>query len=228
MEPTYQIGDFSITKIPELTLTDFAATKLLPNLDPKLLSSHPSWMDQRWFDAASGNVLLSVHTWLVRTPHHVILIDTDAGNEKPRPSMPMLDQLHEPFLERLRAAGVEADQVDYVLLTHLHADHVGWNTRIAGETWVPTFPNATYIFSKLEQEYSAGLAKDDEGVQIARAKAGLGEPVRTPVAGVYADSIAPILEAGLAKLINVDGVRCWTASSSIQPRGTVLTTLPLA
>jgi glyoxylase-like metal-dependent hydrolase (beta-lactamase superfamily II) len=119
--------------------------------------------------------------------------------------MPMLDHLHQPYLERLAAAGVEPGAIDYVLITHLHADHVGWNTRWLEERWVPTFPHATYVFSALEQKYCAGLTSGDGRVQAVLSEANLGTPVRTLVSGVYADSVAPIVESGLAKLIQIEG-----------------------
>jgi glyoxylase-like metal-dependent hydrolase (beta-lactamase superfamily II) len=201
----YRIGNTSVTKIPELTLSGFALTTLLPDLKTETLKQHPEWVDPQTIDPVSGNALLSVHTWLVKTPSQTILIDTGAGNEKQRPTMPVLHELHNPYLERLSAAGVEPDAVDYVLITHLHSDHVGWNTRPADGRWVPTFPNARYVFSELEQDYGAGLTNQDERAASALARANLGSPVRTPVAGVYADSIQPILDAGLAKLIQIDG-----------------------
>jgi glyoxylase-like metal-dependent hydrolase (beta-lactamase superfamily II) len=201
----YRIGEATVTKIPELTLRGFAPGTLFPDLDRTLLSHHPDLVSPGFFDPETGNAILSVHTWLVRTPRHSILIDTGCGNDKSRPSMPMLDHLHEPYLDRLAAAGVESGAIDYVLITHLHADHVGWNTRWLEERWVPTFPHATYVFSALEQKYCAGLTAGDGRVQAVRSESNLGTSVRTPVPGVYADSVAPIVEAGLAKLINIEG-----------------------
>jgi glyoxylase-like metal-dependent hydrolase (beta-lactamase superfamily II) len=183
----------------------FVPTILFPDLDINVVKRHPDWAGPGWFDSANETITLSVHTWLVRTPSHTILIDTGAGNDKSRPLVPMLDHLHEPYLERLAAAGVEPDKIDYVLMTHLHADHVGWNTRWVEERWVPTFPRATYVFSGLEQKYCGGLANGDGRVQAARADANLGTPRRTPLPGVYADSVAPIVESGLAQLIKIEG-----------------------
>jgi glyoxylase-like metal-dependent hydrolase (beta-lactamase superfamily II) len=202
---TYRIGNTTVTKIPELTLTGFALTTLLPDLQIETLKEHPNWIDPVTLDPVTGNALLSVHTWLVKTPRHTILIDTGVGNDKQRPTIPVMHQLHNPYLERLAAAGVELDAVDYVLITHLHADHVGWNTRFVDGRWIPTFPNARYVFSELEQQYGRGLANQDVHAASALARARLGSPVRTPVAGVYADSVQPIIDAGLAQLIPIDG-----------------------
>lgn len=97
--------------------------------------------------------LESIHTWVVKTQRHTILIDTASGNNKERPLKPIFHHLQLPYLERLEAVGVMPDTVDYVLLTHLHVDHVGWNTRLVDGRWVPTFPNARYVFPKVEQDY---------------------------------------------------------------------------
>jgi glyoxylase-like metal-dependent hydrolase (beta-lactamase superfamily II) len=202
---SYQIGDAKITKITETILESFTPSALLPDHNPDVWAEHPEWITSGMFSKSKGNILLSLHSWLVETPRHIILIDTGAGNDKDRPTMPVLDHLQEPYLGRLANAGIRPEAVDYVLLTHLHADHVGWNTRRSNRSWVPTFPNATYVFSELEQIYCAGLMAHDERVERARSQAGMGTPVRTPVAGVYADSVVPVMEAGLAKLIKIDG-----------------------
>jgi len=81
-----------------------------------------------------------------------ILLDSCAGNHKERPWLPRFHQLEIPFLERLRCAGVPPDDIDIVLCTHLHADHVGWNARLENGRWVPTFPNARYLFSRIEND----------------------------------------------------------------------------
>ena len=162
--------------------------------------------DLRIYDPETGTVPLSVHSWVVQGGGRTILIDTGAGNDKLRPTMTMLDRLHTPYLERLVAAGVRPGDVDAVLLTHLHADHVGWNTRHEDGRWVPTFPNATVMCSGKEWRYLAALtAGDDTRAAAERAAAGLGDPTRTPVAGVFEDSLAPVEVAGRVRLIEMDG-----------------------
>jgi glyoxylase-like metal-dependent hydrolase (beta-lactamase superfamily II) len=202
---TYRVGDATVSKIPELLLTGFTPRALFPKIDDQVLANHPGWATSGTVDVKTGNLILSVHTWLVKTPNHTILIDTGIGNDKHRPTIPVMDHLNEPYLDRLAAAGVENPAaVDYVLITHLHADHVGWNTRWKDGQWVPTFPNARYVFSALEQSYCAGLTEVDKRVEEARAKAELGIPVRTPTAGVYEDSVEPVIEAGHAEPVQID------------------------
>ena len=103
---SYQIGDAKITKITETILESFTASALLPDHNPAVWAEHPEWITSGMFSKSQGNILLSLHSWLVETPRHTILIDTGAGNDKDRPSMPVLDHLQEPYLGRLANAGV--------------------------------------------------------------------------------------------------------------------------
>ena len=198
-------GRTLVDKVHELDLNGFALTQLLPAIDPQVAARHPEWIPPGTRDA-DGHALLSVHSWLVRHEGQVILIDTGAGNEKSRPGLDVLDELHGPYLDRLAAMGIRPEAVDYVLLTHLHADHVGWNTTLKGQAWVPTFPNATIICSGREWRYGAALAEgDDAEIQRVRDEAGLGIPIRIPAPGVFADSLRPLQAAGRLRLIEIDG-----------------------
>src|SRR5260370_15779594 len=99
-----------------------------------------------------------MHTWLVRSSGDTIRVDTGISIGKTLPALPQFHHLDLPYLDQLLAAGVQPEEVDFVLMTHLHLDHVGWNTRYEDERWVPTFPNAKYIFSPSEQRYDARLS----------------------------------------------------------------------
>ena len=205
-ESEYLLGATSVVKVPEMDLNDFTVTQLLPNINPKVLAMHPEWIDSRTYDEETGKVFLSVHTWVVRHEGKTLLIDTGAGNDKDRPNLKVLDHLHHPYLKRLESVGVVPEKVDYILLTHIHADHVGWNTRLEGKEWVPTFPNATVICSDVEWQYGAALASGDEAaVRSIRKTAGLGYPIRLPVGGVFNDSMQPIEAAGRLKRVAIDG-----------------------
>jgi glyoxylase-like metal-dependent hydrolase (beta-lactamase superfamily II) len=202
----YQVGNATVTKIPEVELAGFKLRTLLPDLTETDLEHLRSLDPTDVLVPADETAILSVHTWLVRTPKHTILVDTGIGNHKHRPTAPIFHQLQSSYLDRLSAAGVETSKVDYVLLTHIHADHVGWNTRLDQQAnWVPTFPNATYMFSAREQKYAEGLDTDPDRVAGVLADADLGDPVRRPLQGPYRDSVAPLVEAGRAYLIDVDG-----------------------
>ena len=200
------VGGMSVIKVHELDLNGFAATQLLPGLDPNVLARHPEWIDARTYDSQSGHVFMSVHTWVVRIEGKIILIDTGAGNDKDRPTLKVLDHLRTPYLDRLAAIGVQPENVDYVLLTHIHSDHVGWNTRLSGDQWVPTFPKATVICSDLEWRYGVALtAGDEEGITRVRTEAGFGPPTRIPVPGVFFDSMMPLEATGRVQRVAVDG-----------------------
>lgn len=199
---TYRIGDAAVTRIDEQTLNVFSRAALYPRSDPAALERHRTTLGPGAVDAETGILIQSIHSWLVRTPRHTILIDTATGNDKHRPDVAVFDRLNEPYLARLAEAGVQPGDVDYVLLTHLHADHVGWNTRLAADRWVPTFPNARYVFSKCEQVHNEALA---DGTIPEQPDPALGPMVRTPLTGVYDDSVRPVIAAGLADLIEIDG-----------------------
>jgi glyoxylase-like metal-dependent hydrolase (beta-lactamase superfamily II) len=200
----FTIGRATIQKIHEMDLRGFTMKQLLPAMDEHLPGQHPEWLPPGTTDG--DKALLSIHSWLVRHEGMTILIDTGAGNDKSRPQQKILDHLKNPFLERLAAEGVMPDMVDYVLHTHVHSDHVGWNTRLVDEQWKPTFPKAIHICSKLEWNYGAALADGDErGIAIARAEAGFGEPVRIPVSGTFDDSMRPLQQTGQIRLVEVNG-----------------------
>ncbi len=202
---TYRVGDAEIIKIPELALDGVEAAALYPESDPASVSQAIAGLGRGSADPQSGLLRQSIHSWLVRTPSSIVLIDTATGNDKDRPGAPLFDHLNEPYLERLAAAGVYPEQVDLVLLTHLHADHVGWNTRRERERWMPTFPNAHYVFSVRERAYGDALSAADGSDEAVLADAGLGWPARRPLSGVYEDSVRPVIAAGLAQEITVDG-----------------------
>jgi len=201
----YHVGNAIITRLPELALEGVDAHVLYPGSDPAVAKAEGRRCGPGSVDPRTGLLRQSVHAWLVRTPSQVILIDTATGNGKDRPGMPLFDHLNEPFLDRLRFAGARPEEVNTVLHTHLHVDHVGWNTRKVDGRWVPTFPNAQTIFSGRERAYSAALAAADGSEAAIRAEAGLGRMVREPACGVYEDSVLPVIEAGLAREVVIDG-----------------------
>lgn len=205
-ERPFRIGNTVITKVLDLPLNNFTVEQLLPGVQVETLIAESGGFDSRTYDPETGKVPLSVHSWVVRHDGKILLIDTGAGNDKNRPQLKVLDHLNNPYLERLQNIGVQPDQVDYILLTHIHADHVGWNTVQKDGQWKPTFPNATVICSDREWRYSAALAKeDDEAASAIRKEAGLGEVKRLPTPGVFSDSMAPIEAEGKLKHIVING-----------------------
>ena len=171
---THRVGDALVTRIPELLLRSFKTTDLIPGWKPGIADQHDGWMVPDCLDAAHEHVVISTHSWLVQTPRHTVIVDAAVGNGKTR-AMRAFDHLQEPWLDRLAAAGVEPEAVDHVLLTHLHSDHVGWNTCRVDGRWVPTFPNARYVMARLEQERLAGIMERD-GPDAQAGQASFVEP----------------------------------------------------
>lgn len=181
----WRVGEASVTRVAEVQGRYMRLGTLLPDLTEEAIARHRSWLEPVFHEPDTGKFTTSVHSFLVRTNRHTILIDTCCGGGKIRrtPDFHMRD---DGFLERLAEAGVQPADVDYVMCTHLHVDHVGWNTRLANGRWVPTFPNARYVFSRLELEFwqaRAAVEKETEETQV------------------YADSVLPVLEARRAVLV---------------------------
>ncbi|MFW2275950.1 MBL fold metallo-hydrolase [Burkholderia orbicola] len=180
----FHFRDSSITQVIEQRGLGYAPDHLYPDWDPTVLHAHRTLMIPDCFDVVSQRFISSIHTWIVRTRHHTILIDTCVGNHKNR-SLPRFNQLNLPFLPRLAEAGVLPEDVDYVMCTHLHADHCGWNTQLVNDRWVPTFPNAKYVFSRHEYEYWLSQIGND-GFNT----------------NVFEDSVLPVIERGQALIVN--------------------------
>ena len=186
----HALGHILIHRIVESICADFDPLTFFPETTADDWARHRKWMEQepRALDSSSGNLILTIQAFLVRTRHHTILVDTCVGNDKSRPRRPFWHmQRLNTFLPRLAAAGVTADQVDYVMCTHLHTDHIGWNTQLRDGRWVPTFPNAKYIFARKEWDSWEALHRE------------------TPQQPLV-DSVLPVIEARQAQFVNEDFV----------------------
>ncbi|SBW79439.1 hypothetical protein PVE_R1G1552 [Pseudomonas veronii 1YdBTEX2] len=182
----FQVGDATVTRITEQVLS-VPSGYLYPEWRNDVAQQNVDWLGPEHITDDHQTLTLSVHAWLIKIDGKVVLIDTASGNGKHRPLNPVFHQLDTPWLERLQTAGVTPDQVDFVVITHLHVDHVGWNTVLRDGEWVPTFPNATYLFSHAEYDFYS----DPKNVQ-------------EPSAGVFEDSVQPIVDAGLVRWIETE------------------------
>ncbi len=167
----------------------FKPEELLPDSRAEDLERHAGWLSPDHFDKESGLLIISIQSWVIKTKHHTVLVDTCAGNHKERPNWEPFHQLDLPYLQRLEDAGVHPDSVDFVMCTHLHVDHVGWNTRLKDGRWVPTFPNAKYVFAKQEYEFWEQVATKGSADYSAED------------ALVFNDSVLPVVEAGQTEMI---------------------------
>ena len=161
MTTQIELSDITIHRIVEQEGPFFEALKFFPTLTKELLEENRAWLQPRFLDPAD-QLMLCIQSYLVRTPHHNILIDTCVGNDKPRPTRPFWNMMQSDRFERnLAATGLGVRDIDFVMCTHLHTDHVGWNTRLQDGRWVPTFPKARYIFADRELAYWTARQKDD-------------------------------------------------------------------
>jgi glyoxylase-like metal-dependent hydrolase (beta-lactamase superfamily II) len=199
----WTIGTVRVTRVEEqLGFASVPPEKFFVGFEREVLERHLAWLVPNHYSPEHNRLISSVHSWLIRTPRHTILLDCCAGNHKERPGFARFHQLDTPYLARLRAAGVEPEEIDIVLCTHLHSDHVGWNTMLRDGRWVPTFPNARYLFSRTENDY--------------------GDPRRNPAAeadpqrnNAYRDSVLPVIETGQAVLL--DGAHAIDDTMLVEP-----------
>jgi glyoxylase-like metal-dependent hydrolase (beta-lactamase superfamily II) len=184
---TWKIGDVTITKLVELEATG-GLNFLLPQATKEAVRPL-QWLYPQFMDEA-GRLKASVHALVIQTPTRRIVVDTCLGNDKQGRGVPLWNDRQGPFLSDLAAAGFARESIDTVICTHLHVDHVGWNTMLVDGRWVPTFPNARYLMTGAEYEYWRDQKEQDE--QVA----------------VFADSVRPVFEAGLVDLVANDHRVC--------------------
>ncbi|WP_313606973.1 MBL fold metallo-hydrolase [Rhizobium sp.] len=147
-----KIGNAEITRIEEYHGLGFPPQAFLPDWSDAAVEKHLHWMVPAHYSPEDGRLMGSIHSWLIRLPNLTVLVDTCSGNHKNRPDSPFFSMMSSRYMENLAAAGIDPDDIDIVFCTHLHIDHVGWNTRLVDGRWVPTFKNARYIASRSEFE----------------------------------------------------------------------------
>jgi glyoxylase-like metal-dependent hydrolase (beta-lactamase superfamily II) len=182
-----RIGDVSITGIVERDGPWRPIANMFPTGDVEIAKKHLSGMDPVVYDPVSEKLVITYQTFVVRTPRHTVLIDTCTGEDKGYG--PPLDFPKAPWIDGFRALGLKLTDIDFVFCTHLHIDHCGWNTQLVNGRWVPTFPNAKYIFHKREYAYWEEETK----------RGGNHHLVLGPV---WKMNCEPVVEAGQALLID--------------------------
>lgn len=194
---SWRIGEVKVTKVLEMEdRTVIGSDFLMADATPEAIKG-VGWLQPHFADA-EGHMFLSFHAFLVETPTLRILVDTCLGADKER-GIPPLDHLNYPFLETLAEAGARPDDIDIVVCTHLHIDHVGWNTRLVDGQWVPSFPKSRYLVGRTEFEHWRDQ-KDDHAHEI-----------------VFADSVKPVFDAGLVELVEMDHRICDEVSLAPTP-----------
>ena len=181
----WRIGEVTVTRVVEIEATG-GMTFILPQAKRDILKEIP-WLYPHFADE-NGRMRGSIHALIIETPDRRIVVDTCIGNDKERGNPPW-NQLQTTFLEDLTAAGYPRDSIDNVLCTHLHVDHVGWNTMLVDGKWQPTFPKARYLMGRAEFEHWRGF--EEAATQQ-----------------VMSDSVLPVFDAGLVDLVETDHKIC--------------------
>jgi len=182
----WQIGKVKVTRVIEMEVKG-GSKFILPQATRDAVKPI-SWLAPHFADD-QGNLIMSVHALVVETPSKKVVVDTCIGNDKQR-SIPNWTNLQLLFLEDLAEAGYNRQEIDTVMCTHLHVDHVGWNTMLVDGQWLPTFPNARYLMGKQEFEYWDTADADDLN------------------GGLMDDSVRPVFDAGLVDLVEMDHRIC--------------------
>ena len=181
------IGDYRVTQIIEQVRPFRPAREFFPGLTSEMLAACKRELAEENFE--DEKIILSFHSFLVQRPGLNILVDACCGDHKIRPAAPEFSNRRTDFLRNLGRAGVRPEDIDYVMCTHLHWDHVGWNTKLENGRWVPTFRNAKYVANQTEFEYMADISKVHAGSNHAAA---------------FEDSVVPVLEAERLQLVGHD------------------------
>ncbi|GAA2933497.1 MBL fold metallo-hydrolase [Streptomyces argenteolus] len=181
---TITLGDITLTRVREyFGPVDMTPETFFPDGPAKAWEEHRALLVPDFLDAGTRIVNSAIQTWLLRSEGRTILVDTGVGNHKERPYAPVWSRMDTGFLDNLARAGVRPEDVDIVINTHLHIDHVGWNTYLDGRTWVPTFPHATYLMPK--DDFDFWNPENGHTSVLGRGNQ-----------NVFEDSVAPVHRAG--------------------------------
>ncbi|MZD09915.1 MBL fold metallo-hydrolase [Streptomyces sp. SID5785] len=179
------LGDIEVLRVEEVRGAFGAPGAMFPGIDP-VWQEHEEWLTPDFREPADGQVIAAVQAWVLRSGGRTIVVDPGVGNGRERPGTPHFTGLDTDFPDRLRRAGVRPEDVDIVVNTHIHGDHVGWNTREEDGAWVPMFPNADYLIPRPDHDHFG--------------PGGAARTVRDNHRFLFADSIAPVVAAGRAVL----------------------------
>jgi len=179
----WQVGNVKITRVIEMQVSG-GSKFILPDATRDAVQKI-DWLTPH-FAEPDGRLIMSIHALIIEVGDRRVMVDTCLGNDKER-GIPGWNMRHGPFLEDISAAGYPRESIDTVLCTHLHVDHVGWNTMWVDEKWVPTFPNARYLFGRTEWDHWS-----QEQNSQARSE------------DIIGDSVQPIVDANLADLVDSD------------------------
>ena len=182
----WHIGNVKITRVIEMEVPG-GTRFILPDATPEACLPI-EWLAPH-FMTPEGKLIMSIHALIVETPERIVMVDTCLGNDKQRP-FPGWNMLQTAFLDDIAKVGYPREKIDTVLCTHLHVDHVGWNTMLVDGVWQPTFPNARYLMAEKEYKYWSE------------------NPDASPHGDYFDDSVKPVFDAGLVDLVALDQQIC--------------------
>lgn len=183
-----EVGKLSVHRVVEDPRALFVPERFIPDSTPEIIAAERGWMEPRYYDAATGSLVLAIQSYVFEAAGRKVLVDACVGNHKQGRRRETWNGGDWPWLENLAAAGYQPDDIDVVCCTHLHVDHAGWNTRLVDGRWVPTFPNAEYLtvraeLESLEHKRLHGHAQNRH---------------------LYEDSVLPVIKAGQTVLVETD------------------------
>lgn len=182
----YKLGNFEIAQIIETEDAFMLPHEMFVEATPEAIEPYLGDLGANGICAETGKLILPIQSYVIRSPRHTILVDSCVGNDKSYSWFPDWHmRTDESYLANMAALGISPEDIDYVLCTHLHVDHSGWNTRREGDRWVPTFPNAKYVLSKTECGYAERLSQKGK------------DPT-------FDENVLPVIEAGQAVLVDMD------------------------
>jgi glyoxylase-like metal-dependent hydrolase (beta-lactamase superfamily II) len=179
------LGPIQVHRVVEQVGTFFSRQEFFPSLTDEVYAANKNWLEPHYFEPGSERVMLTIQSWIVKTKHHTILVDTCCGNDKERPNRPMWHmQKLDTYLKALKRVGLAPEDIDIVMCTHLHGDHVGWNTKLDNGRWVPTFPKARYLMTATELDFWSKRHAD-----------------KPETCRWIGDSVLPVVEAGMVERV---------------------------
>ncbi|KXX54211.1 hypothetical protein AZG88_25125 [Rhodococcus sp. LB1] len=210
--PPQRIGDAVVEKVYEIDGLTMPFLHLFANVDDEDIQRAQPWVPDPHLNGsvAESRCNFSWHTYVIKAHDEVILVDTGHGNDKQRPDFIPSDVIDTDFLSRLNSIGVERENVTMVLCTHMHYDHVGWNTIQRQGRWVPTFPNARYLFPRKDYEWQL-------------------EETKTLPNPAFDESVVPVASAGQLDLVDPgdviydsEGIKLWIEDGAGHTPGSII------
>ena len=212
MNMSQMIGNVRITRIQEMSGAGFTFELMYPKYNIEEINKHRDWMTPSYMTAENDQMFQSQSSWIIETPETTIFVDPGNGNDKIRPGMERFSNLQTNYLDKIARAGIKLEDIDIVLCTHFHSDHFGWCTRLVDGKFVPTFPNAKYLFSQADFDWCSNMDPATEGKIVdggrrIECENGMLPGITAATKPAIEDSLLPILDSGHLTLIPQENMK---------------------